>query len=220
MLLVLAGCGPLLTIATPTPTSTARATTSITSTPTAPAISAGTVLYHTDWSQGLAGWSVPAHINAQSSQGRLRLTCTSYTTLTLNYRPTISNYTLEFAIQVLGTTSDGGTFVVSGASNAKQDGYTVGAASLESRLPYHGQIEAYITPQAGANTFYTADFSPGTQWLSYRIDIQENTATLSINGVHHGQVLSDSTSTLSQGPLTLSCGDITMNVGALSILAL
>jgi hypothetical protein len=178
------------------------------------------VLYHTDWSQGLAGWNTPAHVDAQSSKGNLHLNCTSYTTFTLNYRPAVDNYTLEFSLQVLSTTSNGGTFVVSGAPGPGRDGYTVGAASLESQFPYHGQLEAYITPQAGANSFYTADFSPGTQWLSYRVDVQENTATLSLNGAHHGQILSDNTSTLSNGPLTFSCGDIVMNLGVLSILAL
>ena len=217
LLLLLASCSDrqaASSVSVTTPTAVPSPTA------TQPAVPAGTILYHTDWSQGLSGWNTPAGISAQGSKGLLHLTCKSFAILTLQYQPTVANYAIEVPIQIVSTQSNAGTFTFNTQQSAGKDGYTVGAAVLETLPPFHGEVEANINPISNGSPAYAADFSPDNQWITYRVDIQDNTATLSINGARHGQVLSNQTDNLSNGPLTFNCADIVLNVKPLTITAL
>lgn len=216
-LLVLAGCS------SDNPSAQKRAASPTPVLPTATATSAvpsGTVLYHTNWSQGLADWSVPGAMSAHASKGQLRLTCGKLATMFLAYRPVVADFALEVPIQIVDSPTGAGTFSLIGQQSSDKDGYLGGAASLEKKFPFHGQFDAFVQPIGDSSIVYTADFSPGTNWYTYRIEIQHGTFTFYVNGIRHGQAISTRTDDLSNGPLGISCGYLALNIGALTITAL
>lgn len=216
-LLVLASCSS----GNPARQTGAASPTPVPPTATAtPAVPSGTVLYHTDWSQGLADWSVPGAMNAHASKGQLRLTCDKLATMFLAYRPTVANFALEVPMQIVNSPAGAGTFSLIGQQSSDKDGYLGGAASLEKKFPFHGQFDAFVQPTGDSSLFYTADFSPGTNWYTYRIEIQQGVFSFYVNGIRHGQATSTRTNDLSTGPLGISCGYLTLNIGALTITAL
>lgn len=196
------------TLAPPTPT------------PTKQAVPSGTVLYHTDWSQGVSDWKVPGQIATKTSKGKLQVTCSDYAIMFANYRPIVANYALEVPIQIVNVPSNGGTFNLVGQQSPGKDGFVAGTASLEKKFPFHGQIDAYVDPNSHSTTFYTADYSPGTNWVTYRIEVQNGVLSLYVNGTRHGQAASTATNDLTTGPLGISCGGIVLNIGPLTITAL
>lgn len=197
------------TLAAPTPT------------PTKQSVPAGTVLYHTDWSQGVAGWKMPGSMAAKASKGKLQVTCGDNATMFANYRPAVADYAIEVPIQIMSVASSGGgTFNLIGQQSPGSDGFVAGTASLEKKFPFHGQIDTYVDPSEHSTTFYNADYSPGTNQVIYRVEVQNGVVSLFVNGARHGQAASTVTNDLTTGPLGLSCGNIVLNIGPLTITAL
>lgn len=198
---------------TPTPVPT-------TPTPTVQSVPAGTVLYHTDWSQGVSGWKVPGSMATKASRGRLQVTCGANATMFANYRPAVANYAIEVSIQIVNVPGNGGTFNLVGQQSPGGDGFVAGTASLEKKFPFHGQIDTYVDPSEHSTTFYDADYSPGTNRVTYRVEVQNGVVSLFVNGARHGQAASTVTNNLTTGPLGISCGGIVLNLGPLTITAL
>jgi hypothetical protein len=218
LLFAFAGCSsgaPQGSTGTATPTPVPQ-----TPTPTVQSVPVDTVLYHTDWSQGVSGWKVPGQMTTKASKGKLEVTCNDNATMFANYRPTVAKYALEVAIQIVNVPSNGGTFNLVGQQSPGSDGFVAGTASLEKKFPFHGQIDTYVDPTSHSTTFYDADYSPGTKWVTYRIEVQNGVISLFVNGTRHGQAASTVTNDLTTGPLGLSCGGIVLNLGPLRITAL
>lgn len=216
ILLILVACAP----GTPAPRTRISATTPTpTLTPT-PAVPGGTVLYHTDWSDGVTGWSVPKSISAQASKGQLHLTCHEQNTMILNYRPRVTNYALEISLQIVSILHNGGTFALVDQQSTGKDGYVGGAASLEQRYPFHGQFNTFLEPFDDSSSYFVADFSPGTMWITYRVEVRDGTLSVYVNGLRHGQVWSNHDNALASGPLGLNCGNAVLNASAVTLTAL
>lgn len=214
LLIAFAGCSAGATgAATPTPVP-------LTPTPTKQSVPAGAVLYHTDWSQGVSGWKVPGSIATKVSKDKLQVTCSDNATMFTDYRPAVANYAIEVPIQIVNVPGNGGTFNLVGQQRPGSDGFVAGTASLEKKFPFHGQIDTYVDPSSHSTTFYDADYSPGTQWVTYGVEVQNGVVTLLVNGTRHGQAASTVTNDLTTGPLGISCGGIVLNLGPLTITAL
>lgn len=216
LLLTLAACSsgtPAHQASAPTPISTP------TLTPTQ-AVPGGTVLYHTDWSQGLAGWSVPGAMTAQASKGQLHLICGEQASMSLGYRPAVANYALEVPVQIVSIPHNGGTFALVDQRGPGKDGYVGGAADLAQKFPFHGQFTTYLEPLDDSSAYYTADFSPGTSWLTYRIEVQNGEFSFFLNGVRHGEATSNQNVPLADGPLGMNCAGAVLNLGPLTMTAL
>jgi hypothetical protein len=195
---------------TPTPTET---------------VAPGTVLYQTDWSHGLDGWKVTGGWSVV--QGDLEGVCDDTTTITAPYMPDVTNYAVEARIQVVRLLQKNGGFYSIFASQVPgKDGYQAGVSRLVGPGPRpngsNPQLQIYIEPfgAMAPGSFQPSDNDPGTQWHTYRVDVQGNAATLVVDGVTTHSVSSTQTDLLSNGPLGLSCGMIVLRVSSFRILAL
>jgi hypothetical protein len=218
-LLLLAGCSastPALSTGMATPTRVLA-----TSTPTRPTVPAGTVLYSTDWSHGVANWTVQSGLTASAHKGNMHLDCSGSGSFLANYRSVTANYAVEVPIQVVSVSGNAGSFGLLAQQESGKDGYMANVAAMEKVDPFHGQIQAYIEPPAVASEFSSvADYFPGTKWLTYRVEIRGNQVSFLVNSLLHDQVTSTQTANLSNGPLGIMCGYDVLNLGPLKITAL
>jgi hypothetical protein len=220
LLLALAGCS-----SGASPTSGGGATTvpspQPSVQPTTRTVPTGTVLYRTDWENGLSGWTKQSDLQWQARKGQLHLVCGKNQEIFTQYRPTVTNYAVEVSFQVISVPRSGGNFGFVGQQVSGKAGFAANVSSLEHLNPFHGQIQAYINPPENASEqSIPADFFPGTQTITYRIEVQGNVLSFFMNGVRHAQVESTETSVLTNGPLGLNCGDTVLNIGTLTITAL
>lgn len=232
--LFLLGCLVVLLTAcsagsTPLPSHSTTTRSSTSSRPTSPptaTVAPGTVLYQADWSHGLDGWKGSSGWSVV--QGDLLWTISSDTSsITAPYRPDVSNYAVEVRLQVVRLFQEhGGFYSIFASQEPGKDGYQAGVSDLMGPGPRpngsNAQLQIYLEPMSDMppGTFHPSDNDPKTLWHSYRVDVQDNSATLSVDGNATHSASSMQTDTLSNGPLGLSCGMAVVRFSNYRILAL
>ena len=141
--------------------------------------------------------------------------------------PDVTNYTVEVRIRVVSLFQQhGGFFSIFARQVAGKDGYQAGVSDLVEPGPRpngsNPQLQIYIQPMADMSPgdFQPNDNDPKTQWHTYRVDVQDNIATLWVDGNQTHSASSTQTDTLSNGPLGLSCGMAVVQFSGYRILAL
>jgi len=193
--------------------------------PTPITLPAGTVLYQADWSHGLAGWQ-----GAQGwkiVQGQLETVSSAPLTLTIPYRPTVTDYTIEVRFQIVRLLQqNGGYFTIFASKAPGKDGYQAGVLDLEGSQPRpngaHPQAQVFIDPASSMapGSGLPIDYEPGFKWHTYRVEVQGNEARLLDDGVQIGRASSEQTDVLSNGPIGLSSELVVLRVRSIRIMAL
>lgn len=188
-----------------------------------PTLAAGTVLFQANWSQGLAGWSGTQGWTIV--QGQLEVTSGSSAALAIPYKPVVNNYAIEIRLQVVRLLQDhGGNFVLTGAKQNGKDGYQAGVLDLKKPGPFgsHPQAQALIDPNGDMpmGCCQPIDYEPGSDWHTYRLEVQDNGVRLLDDGTQIAYADSNATDTLSNGPLSLNSTLVVLRVSSLRILAL
>ena len=184
-------------------------------TPTRPA--KGTLLFEADWSRGLAGWQATAgwtvlHGLLQSSQS-------DNSTLTVPYKPVVTNYAIEFRARIVKVPSNNaafGSFLISVAPQTGGDGYNAAVIQIPGGGPHplsvHPQVEVYTEPIDLSNPGTAHDQELGSQWHAFRVETQGGLVNFSIDGQLSGRSASKQTSILSTGPIRLEVSAIILQV--------
>lgn len=193
--------------------------------PTATPIPVGTVLYQANWSHGLTslqgtrGWKVV--------QGQLETSTGDPAMLAVPYRPTVINYAIEIRLQIVRLfQTNGGYFIIMASKEAGRDGYEAGVNGLEGSTSRpngaHPQAQVYIDPisSMAIGSAYPIDYEPGSQWHTFRVEVQGNEAILLVDDVQIGRASSEKTDLLSNGPIRLSSALLDLRVSSLRIISL
>ncbi len=193
--------------------------------PTPTTLPAGTVLYQADWSHGLAGWQ-----GAQGwkiVQGQLETVSSAPLTLTIPYRPTVTDYAIEVRFQIVRLLQqNGGYFTIFASKAPGKDGYQAGVLNLEGSQPRpngaHPQAQVFIDPDSSmaSGSGLPIDYEPGFHWHTFRVEVQDNEARLLDDGVQIGHASSEQTDVLSNGPIGLSSELVVLRISRIRILAL
>ncbi len=222
LVVLLDGCGPTsssgsqpaasttpLTAATATPTTTPTATR----TPT--------LLFEADWSKGLAGWkatpgwSVVGEV-LQNDGGEER-------SVTVPYQVVVSDYAVEYRLQVVPSQASGFCDFAA-APTPDRYGYIADLSPISTapHAPSSTQLSIFLDPQPADQVIMYHDFSPGSDFRTYRIEVRGPSAKLYVAQASFGTVTaeSDRAQTLSGGPLTLTCSGVIGRVASLALYAL
>ena len=224
LLFMLASCsaGPSITTAqTPTSVPTTRQA-SPTPTPWPP----GIVLYQANWSHGLSGW--PGTQGWKVVQGQLETIAGGPSILTVPYKLPVGDYAIEARIQVVGLLHEnGGYFSIFAAKAPGKDGYQAGVSNLEGSQPRpngaHPQAQVILDPFGDMmqGSGLPVDFEPGSNWHTYRVEVQGSSARLLVDGVQEGgSASSDQTDVLSNGPVGLISEQLILRVSSFRIITL
>lgn len=197
-------------------------------TPTPTGIPAGTVLFQSDWTHGLSDWQPTKGWTLVN--GILQSSTSEDLSVTIPYRPHVSNYAVEFRALVVNVPKAGGYFALDVPPSSGSDGYR---AAVDDLLPFdthmfalHPQINVVIspaTPPEGATgqlTNQVLDFEHDWIWRTYRVEVMGNYATIWVDGHHLSYAWSANTKTLSTGPLQFDCGLVEMSVSGFRVIAL
>jgi Domain of Unknown Function (DUF1080) len=224
MLVSLVACstGPSTT-STQTPTSI-PATRQASPTPTP--WPAGIVLYQANWSHGLSGWQGTR--GWKVVQGQLETVASGPSVLTIPYQLPVSDYAIEARIQVVGLLQqNGGYFSIFATKAPGKDGYQAGVSNLEGSEPRpngaHPQAQVILDPFGDMmqGTGLPVDFEPGSNWHTYRVEVQGSDVRLLVDGVQEGgSGSSDQTDLLSNGPVGLISSLLILRVSSFRILTL
>ena len=207
-------------------TTTSSSTNSQPTSPPTKIVASGTVLYQANWSHSLDGWKGSSGWSIV--QGDLQGICGATTTsLTVPYLPPVTNYVVEVRLQVVRLLHENGGFYSIFARQVPGiDGYQAGGSDLKGPGPRpngsNAQLQIFVDPMAdmAPGSFHPSDYDPKTQWHTYQVDVQDNEATLEVDGGPSHSASSAQTQTLSHGPLGLSCGSVVLRVSSFRILAL
>jgi hypothetical protein len=193
--------------------------------PTPTPLPAGTVLYQADWSHGLTGWT-----GAQGwkvVQGQFVSDSSGTATLTIPYRPTVSDYAVEVRIQIVRSVPPyGGYYEIVAPKLPGKDGYHAGVLDLKAPGPRpfgdHPQSQVYLDPSGDMNpgSGIPQDYEPGSGWHTYRVEVRGNEASLLDDGTQIGSASSQQTDVLSNGPIAFNCALVILRVTNLRILTL
>jgi hypothetical protein len=212
----LAACGSTL-VGAPTATPTVPPTVS-------PAVSPGTVLFQSDWSQGLAGsqasdgWTV--------RDGMLEIDGKDNRTLTIPYQPTARDYAVEFQVQVVNEPEDGGFFRLRAAPTPDASGFRAEVYRIQTPIPHingdHPTAQVVLDPTDAQDpaSVHPTDYEPHTTMRTYHVEVRENTVRFATDSSALSAAVSLKTKTLSHGPLTLECGLAFLRFGSVRIVAL
>lgn len=206
-------------------TTQATADTGVLASPTPTRLPAGTVLYQSDWTQGLGGWQ-----GAQGwkvMQGQLESDSSGSAAFTIPYQLTVSDYAVEIHLQIVRLLRQyGGYFSIFAPKAPGKDGYQAGASGLEEPGPRafgaHPQSHVFLDPgeDASPNSGIPQDYEPGFGWHMYRVEVQGNEARLLDNGVEIGSASSQKTDVLSNGPIGFTSELVILRVSSVRVLAL
>ena len=189
--------------------------------PASPTPVPGTLLYQADWSKGLSGWRGTA--GWQVSKDYLQTNEGENLSITAPVQLTVSNYAVEFQLQVLHFSQNGGYFLLTAKKTADKDGYIAGVLNLlkPGPRPYgsHPQAQVYLDP-ASSSLMQTIDFEPQFQLRTYRVEIRGPWVRFFIDGVAVSDATSSRTAHLSNGPLNLLCTKVALRVSHFRIAAL
>jgi hypothetical protein len=208
------------TVPPKTPVSTVRQLS-----PTPTPLPAGTVLFHADWSHGLAGWT-----GAQGwkvVQGQLVSDSSGSATFTIPYRLSVTNYAVEIRIQIVRSVPPyGGYYAIVAPKLPGKDGYQAGVLDLKPPGPRpfgdHPLSQVYLDPYGDTEqgSGIPQDYEPGSGWHTYRVEVQGNEASLLDNGTQIGSTSSQQTDVLSNGPIEFNCSLVILRVSDVRILTL
>jgi hypothetical protein len=159
--------------------------------------------------------------------GELQADTNDTTSITAPYKPSVASYAVEARIRVVRLTQKtGGYYSIFASQVQGKDGFQAGVSDLKGPGPRpngsNAQLQIYIEP-FGAMTpgsFHPSDNDPGTEWHTYRVEVQGSEATLFVDGVAITTATSTETNTLSNGPLGISCGSVVLRVSSFRITAL
>jgi Domain of Unknown Function (DUF1080) len=230
--LLASGCLVFLLVACSSPSGN---TQSQTSTPTTAlptptpsptqSVPSGTVLYQSDWSQGLASWGGSAGWTIVNGMPQSDLRANN--ALTVPYTPVVSNYAIEFRIQIVSVPTNGGFFILKASKTPVKNGYVAGILNLLSSAPHsefaNPQIQIYLDPPDISQEETTArpsDYEPGDIWHTYRVEVNGPQARFLADGFGKGTVTSSQTSELSNGPLQLISSGAVVRLSNVTITAL
>src|SRR5258708_11186344 len=162
--------------------------------PTPTPLPAGTVLYQADWSHGLAGWTGVQ--GWKVVQGQLVSDSSGTATLTIPYRPSVSDCAVEVRIQIVRAVPPyGGYYEIVAPKLPGKDGYHAGVLDLKAPGPRpfgdHPQSQVYLDPSGDMNQRrgIPQDYEPGSEWHTYRVEVRGNEVSLLDDGT---QILSSS----------------------------
>jgi hypothetical protein len=185
--------------------------------PTATPLSKGALLYRANWSKGLAGWQATAGWRVVG--GDVQTDGKDDRTLTVPYRPVVSNYAIEFRMRIVTLPplgSDFGSFLVSAEQEPDKDGYQAGIIQIPGPGPHplsvHPQVEVYTEPVDPSNPGTAHDQEFGFTWHSYRIEVRGGVVNFSIDGQVSGRASSNQTSMLSHGPIQVEVSNVVVEV--------
>jgi hypothetical protein len=183
----------------------------------------GTVLFEADWSRGLTGWQATA--GWKVIDGILQSDESDTSTLTVPYRPAVTNYAIEFRARIAKVPSNNaafGSFLISVVPQPGRDGYNAVVIQIPGVGPHpqsvHPQVEVYTEPIDLSNPGTAHDQEFGSQWHSFRIETQGDLVTFSIDGQLSGRSASNQTSVLSNGPIKLVVSGIILQVSDFRII--
>ena len=197
-----------------------------TTTPTATATPTPVVLYAADWSHGLAGWQASAGwtvVNGalQSDEGDNR-------SVTVPFQPAVSDYAVEFQLQIVDIPYDGGYFFLTADRASDSNGYQVGVSNL--LIPglhpagKHPTLGAYLDPLDAEDPTMVVnsvhDYEPGPGVRTYRVEVQGRTVRIGADGRVFSWAQNIATMRLSSGPLRLKCSGVEIRVSSLRVVAL
>ncbi len=185
----------------------------------------GTLLYKANWSRGLAGWQ-GAH-GWEIKQGQLTTQSDDPVAITIPYTITIPNYAIEARVRIVRLLHrDGGYFSIFTKPTTNKDGYQAGVSDLKGTEPRpngsHAQVHAFIDPMSSMapNSFEPVDYEPHFDWHTYRVEIQDNQASIFIDGTSESTANSIRTDTLSNGPISLGSAMVVIQISDVTITAL
>jgi len=193
--------------------------------PTSTALPSGTLLYQADWSHGLSGWQGTQ--GWKVVQGQLEADSSGPATITIPYKPQVTDYAIEVRIQVVRLVRPlGGYFTLFATNQPGKDGYQAGVNNLEGATSRpngaHPQAQVFIDPISSMplTSFRPVDYEPGFKLHTYRVEIQENQVSYFIDGTLIATVSSTQTSSLSNAPIGLGCSLVILRVSSFRITAL
>lgn len=207
---VLAACSSGPSIVSQTPTST-RPTPKPTGAPP------GTILFQSDWSHGLNGWQATPGWTVVGDY--LQSDLADDRSLTLPYRLAMSDYAVEFRLQVVNVPKDGGFFMLNADSSKVKDGYQAHILNLLTANKHifaiHPLSEVLIEPlndQMADDASQVFDFEPGPDWRTYRVEVQGSLVQFLVDGHRVSRARSAKTATLSNGPIHFQSGNAALRV--------
>ncbi|MGH2507214.1 MAG: hypothetical protein ACRDHZ_07375 [Ktedonobacteraceae bacterium] len=188
-----------------------------------PSIASGTVLYQSDWSQGLAAWGNPP--GWKSTNGIIQSDLSDNNALTVPYISAVPNYAIEVLFQIVSVPTDGGYFVVTAKQLPKKDGYDAGILNLLSPAPHNEfanpQVQVYLKPMDDMSTqMVLSDYEPGSIWHTFRIEVQGANVRFLINGIRKSSATSIQNDFLSNGPFQVISAGAVVNVASIRVMAL
>ncbi len=188
-----------------------------------PSVPSGTVLYQSDWSQGLAAWGNPP--GWKIANGIPQSDVSDSNALTVPYISAVSDYALEVHFQIVSVPKNGGSFVVNAKKAPGKDGYSAGILNLLSPAAHNqfanAQVQVYLEPMDDMNSpMVTSDYEPGTTWHTYRIEVRGSNVTFLINGTRKSFATSTQNDVLSNGPFQVASSGAMVNVSSISVTAL
>ena len=183
------------------------------------------MLYQADWTHGLAGW--PGAHGWKVVQGQLESDTSGSATFTLPYQLTVSDYAIEFRLQVVRSLPPySGDYEIVAPKLTDKDGYHAGIFNLKGPGPRpfgdHPQSQVYLDPSSPASqsSGMPQDYEPGSGWHTYRVEVQGNEVSLLDNGTQVGSASSERTDTLSNGTIEFDSTLVILRVSNLRILTL
>jgi len=195
------------------------------SSPTPTSLPARVVLYWADWTHGLAGW--PGAHGWKVVQGQLESDKSGSSTFTIPYQLTVSNYAIEFRLQVVRSLPPySGDYEIVAPKLTDKDGYHAGIFNLKGPGPRpfgdHPQSQVYLDPSSpvSQSSGMPQDYEPGSGWHTYRVEVQGNEVSLLDDGTQIGSASSQRTDTLSNGPIEFDSTLVILRVSNLRILTL
>jgi hypothetical protein len=212
----LAACGSTL-VGAPTATPTVPPTVT-------PAVSPGTVLFQSDWSQGLAGWQASDGWTVRD--GMLEIDGKDKRTLTIPYQPTARDYAVEFQVQVVNEPEDGGFFRLVAAPTPTADGFYAEVEGLHTDIPHmtgdHPHAQVVFDPYNAQNptSGRPIDYEPHNTMVTYHVDVRENAVLFGTDRATLTSAVGREVKPLSQGPFTIECGLAFLRFGHVQIIAL
>lgn len=221
LLFSLAACStgiPSSTVPTQATTASAKQ-----SSPTPTPLPAGIVLYQADWSHGLAGW--PGARGWKVAQGQLVSDKSGSAAFTIPYKLTVSDYAIEFRLQVVRSLPPySGYYEIVASKLTDKDGYHAGIFNLKGPGPRpfgdHAQSQVYLDPSSSVSqsSGMPQDYEPGSGWHTYRVEVRGNEVSLLDDGTQVGSASSERTDTLSNDPIEFDSTLVILRVSNLRIL--
>jgi len=117
----------------------------------------------------------------------------------------------------------GGYFSLFAKPTTNKDGYQGSVNDLKGPGPNgsHPQAQALINPTGNMDrgSGRPIDYEPHAEWHIYRLEIQDNLVSLSIDGAEVSTASSNQTPFLSDGPIGLTSNQILLRMSSFRITA-